>query len=42
MNVEEQVIATLRILPPERQIEVLDFAEFLNPMVRTVFSNLLI
>lgn len=30
MSVEEQVIATLRMLPPERQAEVLDFAEFLK------------
>jgi hypothetical protein len=30
MSVEEQVIATLRTLPPERQAEVLDFAEFLK------------
>ncbi|NJM12105.1 MAG: DUF2281 domain-containing protein [Synechococcaceae cyanobacterium SM1_2_3] len=33
MNVEEQIIATLRVLPPERQIEVLDFAEFLNQRI---------
>ena len=38
MNVEEQVVATLRVLPPERQIEVLDFAEFLNQRI-TLAAN---
>lgn len=30
MSVVEQVVTTLRTLPPERQAEVLDFAEFLK------------
>jgi hypothetical protein len=30
MTVEEQILETLHILPPERQAEVLDFAEFLR------------
>lgn len=30
MRVEERVIAALRVLPPERQAEVADFAEFLK------------
>ena len=30
MRTEEKVIATLRGLPPDRQAEVLDFAEFLK------------
>ena len=30
MNVEQHVIAALRMLPPERQAEVLDFTEFLK------------
>ena len=30
MHTEEKVIAALRGLPPDRQAEVLDFAEFLR------------
>ena len=30
MNIEEQVVATLRDLPPESQREILDFAQFLR------------
>lgn len=30
MNVEEQIIATVRALPPESQREILDFAQFLR------------
>ena len=35
MNMEEKVIHTLRMLPPERQAEVLDFAEFLKRRSQT-------
>ena len=30
MNIEQDVVAKLRVLPPERQREVLDFVEFLQ------------
>lgn len=30
MNIEQAVLDKLRILPPEKQQEVLDFAEFLE------------
>lgn len=30
MTVEEQILNRVRALPPERQAEVLDFAEFLQ------------
>ncbi len=33
MSVEEQVMMALRELPPERKMEILDFAEFLKKRV---------
>ena len=30
MTLEDQLLVTIRVLPPERQREVLDFAEFLT------------
>lgn len=30
MNIEQSVLKKLRVLPPEKQQEVLDFAEFLE------------
>ena len=30
MNIEQSVLEKLRVLPPEQQREVLDFAEFLH------------
>ncbi len=30
MNVEEQIVATMRNLPPESQHEILEFAQFLR------------
>ena len=39
MRTEEKVIATLRGLPPDRQAEVLDFAEFLKALTQSVVSS---
>lgn len=38
MNVEEQIIVTVRNLPPERQVEVLDFAEFLSQRITSTVN----
>ncbi|MDQ2098665.1 MAG: DUF2281 domain-containing protein [Tychonema bourrellyi B0820] len=37
MNLEQAVVDKLRTLPPERQQEVLDFAEFLQQ--KTIFKR---
>lgn len=34
MNIEAQILSAVRVLPPERQAEVLDFAGFLQQRVR--------
>ncbi|MEA3641187.1 MAG: DUF2281 domain-containing protein [Lamprobacter sp.] len=34
MNIEAQILSTVRVLPPERQAEVLDFASFLQQRVK--------
>ena len=36
MTIEEQILETLRALPPEQQAEVLDFAELLRLRVTPV------
>ena len=38
MNIEEQIIAVVRVLPPERRGEVLDFATFLQQRMKTLES----
>jgi hypothetical protein len=35
MTITEQILATLHDLPPERQVEVLDFADFLRQRSKT-------